>query len=118
MKPKIIIITSLVILFSIAIIYDNYYTQKMISGRYVYIFPTNIVDGPKTGDYLLLKENGTFESTTWENGTYKIIGSKLALKYKYEMGEAAFECGIYRPFFFGTPRISIESDLDYYFQKD
>lgn len=118
MKPKIIIIISVVLLFTTAIIYDNFYTQKMISGRYAYNFPSNIVDGPKTGEYLLLKDNGTFESTTWGNGMYEINGSKLALKYKYEMGEAAFDCGIYRPFFFGTPRISIQSDLDYYFKKD
>ena len=118
MKSKTVIIIFFVLLVSISVIYDNYFTPKMISGKYVYNFPVYVVDGPSTRDYLLLKENGTFESNTWGNGTYKINGSKLAFKYKYEMGEAGFECGIYRPFFFGTPRISICKDLDYYFLKD
>lgn len=90
----------------------------MVSGTYTYNFPTYIVDGPKTGDILNLKENGTFESNTWGKGTYTINGSNLELNYNDNFGKSSFECGIYRPLFFGEPRISICSDLDYYFKKE
>lgn len=118
MKSKIVIIITIIIIITTAIIYDNFYTNKMVSGSYVYNFPTYIVDGPNTGDILNLKENGTFESNSWGNGTFIINGSDLELCYKNEFGKSSFECGIYRPLFFGEPHISICRDLDYYFKKN
>jgi hypothetical protein len=118
MKSKIVIIITIILFITTAIIYDNFYTNKMVSGSYVYNFPTYIVDGPKTGDILNLKENGTFESNSWGNGTFIINGSDLELSYKDEFGKSSFDCGIYRPFFFGEPHISICRDLDYYFKKN
>lgn len=89
----------------------------MVSGSYVYNFPTYIVDGPKTGDILNLKENGTFESDTWGKGTYIINGCDLELSYNDVFGKSGFELGIYRPLFFGEPRISVCRDLNYYFKN-
>lgn len=117
MKPKIVIIISIILFISISIIYDNFYTSKIVSGRYVYNFPEYRVEGQKTGDYLYLKENGTFESNSWGNGTFIIDGSDLELSYTDKFGKSIFECSVYRPFFFGKPRISISRDLDYYFKK-
>jgi hypothetical protein len=118
MKSKIVIITSVFLFIIIATTYDNFYTSKILSGKYTYKFPQYIVEGPKTGDYLILKENGTFESDTWGNGTYVINGSEIILNYKYELGLASFECKIYRPLFLGKPRISVCKDLDYYFKRE
>ncbi|RZK58781.1 MAG: hypothetical protein EOO91_07260 [Pedobacter sp.] len=100
----------------ISIIYDNFYTKSLISGRYIYNYEETL-EGPNKGDNLLLKQNGEFESDTWGKGTYKINGTRLNLSYSYSYGQAAYECSIYRPYFWGKPRISINSDLGYFFEK-
>lgn len=117
MKLKNILIILLFSFISVSMIHDNFYTLKMVSGTYVYHFPNEIVEGPSQGDKLILKEDGTFESDTWGNGTYSINGSQLDLNYRYEFGEAGFSCCFYRPMFWGQPRINIVKDLGYYFSK-
>ncbi|MFD2162483.1 hypothetical protein ACFSJU_08760 [Paradesertivirga mongoliensis] len=97
--------------------YDNFYTTDMIIGTYVYDFPWIVAEGPSKGDKLILKENGDFESDTWGKGVYKLDGSRLQLNYSCEFGKAGFETSIYRRFFWGKPRISIERDIGYYFRK-
>ena len=117
MKLKITLISSFILLIVLSILYDNLYTISMISGSYVYNFPAVIADGPGQGDTLILKENGDFENGTWGKGTYHISGSKLSLTYEYEFGKAGFETSIYRPLFWGKPRIGVVKDLDYYYKK-
>ena len=117
MTRKNLIIIFLV-LFAILIAYNNFYTSEMISGKYIYKFPYFTAEGPKQGDAITLKENGSFESDTWGKGTYKLSGSTLNLNYTYEFGKAEFETNIYRPLFVGNPRIRISEDLNYYFEKE
>jgi hypothetical protein len=117
MTRKTLIITSFVSLIVLSIVYNNFYTTKMVSGTYIYNFPNAVADGPNQGDKITLKENGNFESDTWGNGTYKLKGSTLKLNYKYEFGKAGFEINIYRTMFYGKPKLSIEKDLNYYFER-
>lgn len=115
MKLRTIIITSVILITSFFIVYNNFYTPHMISGTWVYDFPVALPEGPSRGDSLKLKENGTFESDTWGNGTYILNGSELNLTYEH--GTAGFQTNISRPLFWDEPRIDIESDLCYYFKK-
>lgn len=115
MKLKQIILFLVILFIGISIGFDNYYPQNSIVGNYIYNFPISTVDGPNEGDQLLLKNNGIFNSKTWGQGTYMISGSRL--KLFYNSNKSDFECNFYRPFFWGKPRIKINSDLNYYFSK-
>ncbi len=96
-------------------IYDNFYTSTNLSGTYIYNFDNSVTEGPNHGDHLTLFEDGHFESDTWGTGTFKINGTKLTLLYNYSFGKAAFECKLFRPFFWGNPRIRIDPNLNYYY---
>lgn len=111
-------IVSLIILIVMSIMYDNIYTIGIVSGEYTYNFPLGGPDGPNQGDKLLLKKDGTFQSDTWGEGTYKINGTNLDLSYKYEYGRAGYKMMICRSFYWGKPRLSIIRDLEYYFEKN
>jgi len=112
MKLRIIIlIFSGLIIASFA--YDKFYTANLISGSYSYDFPFAVPEGPDQGDNLVLFNNGNFKSDTWGDGTYKIEGSRIT----FNTSELGFQTSLYRPFFFGKPRISISSDLDYYYEQ-
>jgi len=76
-------------------------------------FPLAVAEGPREGDNLILLENGNFKSDTWGSGIYKIEGSRITFK-THELG---YQTNLYRPFFWGEPRISISADLDYYFKQ-
>jgi hypothetical protein len=115
-KSKIIIISTIFFMI-LSMVYDNFYPNWIISGQYIYEFPISCAEGPSNGDILILKENGHFESDTWGNGTFEINGSTLDLSYAYELGNAEFQCSIYRPLFWGSPRINMDRDLRYYFKK-
>ena len=117
MNIKKVSILSLIILIIISIMHDNLYTVGMVSGEYTYNFPLGGPDGPNQGDKLLLKKDGTFQSDTWGEGTYKINGADLNLSYKYGYGRAGYGMIIYRSFYWGKTRLSIIRDLNYYFEK-
>jgi len=106
-----LIIFSLIVIASVS--YDNYYTTNIVSGSYSYEFPLAIPEGPSEGDNLLLLDNGDFKSDTSGSGTYKIDGSRIT----FFTSEIGFQTNLYRPFFWGKPRISISSGLDYYFKQ-
>jgi hypothetical protein len=107
----------------------------MISGTYVYEFPNSITEGPNLNHKLILKRNGQFESDTWGDGGFEIHGSSLILSYiikpeevnfnlkdstvtgKIEGGKASVEFKLCRPFFWGTPRIRVDADMNYYYRK-
>lgn len=105
-------ILSLGILLSIA--YDNYYPKWAVIGTYVYNFPRGVIaEGPNSGDRLILEKEGYFRSTTWGKGTYELKGVRLLLSSN-EGGHSAY---FYRELFWGKPRIVVERDLNYYFEK-
>lgn len=117
MSTKKIIILSCLSLILISILYDNFYTVGMISGKYVYKFPLSRPEGPREGDKLQLNKDGTFQSDSWGEGTYKIVGSALDLTYHDQLGRAGYQMTIYRPFFWGIPKICVDRDLNYCFEK-
>ncbi|MDQ6469324.1 hypothetical protein RB619_01625 [Flavobacterium sp. LHD-80] len=114
---KILIICILLIAFYL---FKNFFTENMISGNYVSNNQQSLADGPSFGDTLKIYNDNRFESQTWGNGKYKLDhslkGTEIELTYKYEFGSAGYGMNISRSFF-GKPRISISSDLEYYFEK-
>jgi hypothetical protein len=117
MNIKKISILSLIILITISILYDNLYTTGIISGEYTYLFPLSGPEGPQEGDKLTLNKDGTFQSDTWGNGTYEIKCAEVDLSYKTQRGRARYTMTIYRPFYWGEPRLSVIRDLNYSFEK-
>ena len=101
-------------------LFKNLLTEKMISGTYVSNNKQSLIDGPSFGDTLKIYDNNRFESQTWGKGTYELkhslVGTKIDLIYKYEYGNAGYEMNIYRTFL-GIPRIDLDRDLEYYFEK-
>jgi len=116
MKLKYKVLIPLIII-TVYIFSHNFFTNQMIAGSYVYNFPVAVADGPRQGDKLLLNNDGSFQSDTWGNGTYKLSGSELKLSYTTAGGKASFTSTIYRPYFWGKPRIEIEPDLGHFFKK-
>jgi len=112
----------LIVIFLIFLIYtiDNFFTKSMIVGTYVSNNKTSIIDGPSNGDTLVLLDNNTFKSQTWGNGKYSLEysgkGTKINIHYKYEFGTAGYQMGIQRSFYI-KPKIIIDRDLNYYFEK-
>lgn len=114
---KILIICILLISFYL---FKNFLSSNMIPGTYVSNNKESLMDGPDFGDTLKIYNNNRFESQTWGNGTYKLKhslkGTTIHLTYKYEFGNAGYEMNINRTLF-GKPRINLNSDLEYYFEK-
>ncbi|MFC3559431.1 hypothetical protein [Pedobacter jamesrossensis] len=109
-----IVLAVLFVILIISFCYDNFYTANLISGSYSYDFPLAVPEGPNEGDKLILMNNGDFKSDTWGRGTYKIEGTRIT----FNTHELGFQTKLYRPFFLGKPRISISSDLGYYFKQN
>ncbi|MBQ0909947.1 hypothetical protein KBJ98_14635 [Flavobacterium sp. F-328] len=101
-------------------LFKNFLSKNMISGTYVSNNKQSLIDGPNFGDTLKIYSNDRFESQTWGNGKYKLkhslTGTNIQLNYRFEFGEASYEMNIYRSFF-SKPRINLDSDLEYYFEK-
>ena len=114
---KILIICILLIAFYI---FKNFLSENMISGTYVSNNKQSLIDGPNFGDTLKIYSNNRFESQTWGNGNYKLSysgkGTIITLKYKYEFGNAVYQTYINRSFF-SKPRIVLDFDSEYYFEK-
>ena len=114
---KILIICVLLIAFYL---FKNFLSENMIAGIYVSNNQQSLLDGPSFGDTLKIYSNNRFESQTWGNGKYKLkhslTGTKIRITYKYEFGNAGYEMNTYRTFL-GKPRIDLDSDLEYYFEK-
>jgi hypothetical protein len=99
---------------AISLLYNNMYTVGMVSGQYVYNFPSVVAESPRQGEKLLLKKDGTFQSDSWGVGTYRINGAHLEL---FNNGIQIRSMPIYRPFYWGKLRLSVVPDLEYGFQK-
>lgn len=95
-----------------------------IHGKYVNNNTEPITDGPaqiqSRVDTLTLNEDGTFDCKTWGEGTYEVTSIRgiktIDFSYKYDMGNAGFETYMVKPFF-RNPRIILNSDLGFYFEK-
>ncbi|TKC12588.1 hypothetical protein FA048_02935 [Pedobacter polaris] len=117
MKKRKVIIISFIAIIAISIAYDNLYVKGMIAGKYIYNFSGDQLEGPDKGDHLVLKMNGLFESDTWGKGIYKLTGSRIELNYADEFGDGIYVFTISRRFFWGKPRLVVNKDLGYYFEK-
>lgn len=109
------LILTLIAFIVMVVAYNNIFSNKMISGKYIYSFPDSNPEGPREGDYLKLEEDGTFKSDTWGEGTYKISGNEI--HFSYEHGRAGYHSYVDRYFFFGAPRLMVDLDMNYYFEK-
>jgi hypothetical protein len=109
-----------VIIFSY--IFNNFFTEGMITGVYISNNNQSILEGPnRIGEKLFLLEDNKFKSDTWGNGTYELKytfkGTRIDLTYNYEFGKAGYETSINRGYFIGKPQIILDRDLEFYFQK-
>ncbi len=97
------------VLIAITLLYNSFFPKFLVVGTYKSdiknAFATNGIDHGQT---LILKEDNTFISETWGNGTYTLKGSRISFSFNNEVYSTYF----YRPYFFGTPRIVIFRDLN------
>ncbi|MDT7831672.1 hypothetical protein RQM59_04730 [Flavobacteriaceae bacterium S356] len=106
-KKKILLITAVFIV--ITLFYNSFFPKFLIVGTYKSSikdpFATN---GIEHGQTLILKEDNTFISETWGQGTYTLHGSRIDFSFDNE----GFGTRFYRPYFYGKPRIVIFRDLN------
>jgi hypothetical protein len=84
------------ILWILCYVYNNYLTKGMIVGTYIntnYQYKPFLVEIPYQSDTLTLLKNGTFTSSYWGKGKYrllhKLFTTQIILDYHYEMGDAS-----------------------------
>lgn len=112
------IIKALIILAPLGlIVWNNYYPTWLMQGTYVSNNTHPILEGPSGIDTLILNADGSFNSSTWVKGKWKIDQGNWEATYQYTYGTAGFSSSIYRPFFLGTPRINLNRDLKFYYRK-
>lgn len=117
--------------------YNNFATQEMLIGTYV----NNNYDHNMSGeaithnrDTLIIKNNNQFESTFFEKGTYKLKYSLsgTAIELTYDHGnfydtingeiikipnQGIFSTTINRLHFVGNLKITLNEDLNLYYEK-
>lgn len=107
-----------VLVFGALYCWNSYYPNFLLAGSYLSNNSTPILEGPTTNEVLILYLDGTFKSQAWGNGTYELDGPEIMFKYVDRMGSSGyFLTSVYRPFFLLLPRISLNQDLNYYFEK-
>lgn len=99
------------------VIWNSYFPAWMMTGTFVSNNAEPVLDGPNPKDTLVLFENHTFISGAWGKGEYKVTGYSIKFTYLYSIGTAGFNTHIDRPYFIGTPRIMLNTDLGYYYKK-
>jgi len=107
----------LIIASILLVIWNNYYPTWIIAGIYVSNNNGPVLEGPSSIDTLALFENGTFKNGAWGEGTYEIEGNEIDFTYEYSMGKAGYRTHIDRSLFIWKPRISLNTDLQYYYKK-
>lgn len=93
----------------------------MIVGTYVNNNYDQRVSGPEVPyeqDTLILFDNNKFTSPFWGNGTYQIIYGLYGteIKLSYALGKSYFRGRLTR-LWLGKPKIILDQDLNYYFEK-
>lgn len=112
-----VLCTAICVIIFASLAYDNFYSVGMVAGEYSFDFAGVAAEEPRQGDRLTLKPDGQFASDTWGTGRFRLNGSRITLEYVYEYGKASNSYTIYRPFFWGRPRIKVNADLDHYFGR-
>lgn len=115
MTPTRTILSSLFLIFSCIIIYNNVFTTWLIEGKYVYDKDSNILKVRK-GNILQLDKNGTFNSNFWGKGSYSIKGSSLKLVF-LNKDKMKIYAKVYRSWLLGSPRININIDKENFFKR-
>jgi hypothetical protein len=123
MKNKKLLILIIITLFFYRLIISFFIPQIMV-GTYYSNNKITILEGPSGfGEKLIINSNGTFNSETWGNGKYEVVHSgifsnDIIFKYSYQYGSAAYHTSIVTNFLGLNPKISLNSDLEYYFIKN
>ncbi|WP_298513574.1 hypothetical protein [uncultured Kordia sp.] len=121
-RKNIFIICGIIVAFYFAIA-NMPMTKSSVVGTYVntnYHQEPFIADIPYVADTLVLKENGTFSSGYYGNGTYKvsygIFKTEISLEYDYEMGKAGFSSSFLNKIY-STTKIILNVDSNQYYEK-
>ena len=97
--------------------WNNYYPKWTLTGTFVSNNETPVLEGPSSIDTLILYDDGTFINGAWGKGEYEIDGDEIHFTYDYSFGKAGFRSHLDRAFFIWKPRISLNTDLRYYYRK-
>lgn len=94
-----------------------------VSGQYVntnYHYEPFIVDIPYEADTLTLYENGTYSSSYWGEGDFKITSSGsahyLTIFYQFELGLGSYKARL-NDMGEGDYRIILDHDRGHYYRK-
>jgi hypothetical protein len=123
MKNKKILILIIITLFLYRLIISFFIPQIMV-GTYYSNNKITILEGPsKFGEKLIIYPNGTFNSETWGNGKYEVVHSgifsnEIIFTYSDQYGKAVYHTNIVTDFLGLNPKISLNSDLEFYFIKN
>lgn len=116
MKSR-LFITSLVFI-GILIYRAFIFPLTSINGTYVNNNLHPILEGPSSEiDTLKVYDNLTFENHSWGKGNIEINNYNIVFKYTSEFGKASFHTTIYRPFLSKKIRVSLNDDMEYYYEK-
>jgi hypothetical protein len=110
------------IFFILIYIFNNFFTETMITGLYVSNNNQSNIEGPnRVGEKLLILEGNKFKSDTWGKGNYELKyslnGTRIHLTYNYQYGKTGYEIYINRSYFLGKPQLILNRDLEIYFEK-
>ncbi|WP_298760596.1 hypothetical protein [uncultured Psychroserpens sp.] len=95
-----------------------YFSSNSLEGLYINNNTSPILEGPSAKvDTLKIYNDYTFENQSWGKGTYEITGNRITFKYEYDYGKANFSTSIYRPALRNSIRITLNSDLAFYYEK-
>lgn len=122
MKKLLIGGITLIIVYFVFYLYNNFFTEKMLLGTYVNknYEQKHLTELSKIRDTIQLFENRKYTSGYFGKGTYRISysikGTSIVLKYNYEMGKAQRGAYIKR-INFGNPQIIMSNDMNYFYEK-
>ena len=115
------VILVFLISFIVYLIQDNFFSKKMVIGRYVNCNYSNNFNGdiPHKKDTLELFKNGTFQSSFYGFGNYKLDHQINGTKFNLQptSGQMGLNTSISRTGLFGSIKINLVRDLDQYYMK-
>ncbi|MDF9795361.1 hypothetical protein OKW21_000624 [Catalinimonas alkaloidigena] len=105
------------VLIGFLVFWNNFYPRFSVEGVYVSNNTRPIIEGPKSIDTLTIYSNGTFENGSWGKGEYSIDGDQIHFDITYDYGKFGFNTYLSRTYFIGSPKIQLDSDLGFYYEK-